>query len=113
MHLPDIERKDSQFNLNLTKVSTSRGESFVSPNFLFSAPSNVASFVFKPLSPSSAAKFLDSDKGGAESLLFDNPQAGRWVKEACQVNVQVFHFNPFATELLQSRLVTVSWLTSV
>nr|KAG5705819.1 hypothetical protein BaRGS_030709 [Batillaria attramentaria] len=48
-----------------SKVSTQRGDrtqpvegSFAPNDFVFEAPENVSSFVFKPLSPSSAASFL-------------------------------------------------------
>ncbi|XP_060081775.1 disks large-associated protein 5-like [Ylistrum balloti] len=50
--------KEKPSNLNLEKVSTFRGISFAPEDFTFSAPSNISTFEFKPLSPASTARFL-------------------------------------------------------
>lgn len=44
--------------LDLKKVSTTRGVSFAPQDFTFSAPHNITTFEFKPLSPTSTAQFL-------------------------------------------------------
>ncbi|XP_021343719.1 disks large-associated protein 5-like isoform X2 [Mizuhopecten yessoensis] len=53
-----VPSKQKPQNLDLEKVSTFRGISFAPEDFTFSAPSNVSTFEFKPLSPASTAKFL-------------------------------------------------------
>ncbi|XP_033738088.1 disks large-associated protein 5-like isoform X2 [Pecten maximus] len=53
-----VTGRDKPQNLNLEKVSTFRGLSFAPDDFTFSAPSNISTFEFKPLSPASTARFL-------------------------------------------------------
>ena len=49
--------------LSFAKVTTGRGriESFAPEDYTFTAPSNLKSFVFNPLSPTSASNFLSNN----------------------------------------------------
>ncbi|XP_067679466.1 serine-rich adhesin for platelets-like isoform X2 [Haliotis asinina] len=66
-----------QFNIDLAKVSTDRGESFAPTDFAFEAPENVKSFTFKPLSPASAISFLDPHRDLTSTSFFLEPPSGR------------------------------------
>lgn len=64
-------------SLDLRKVSTARGMSFAPEEFAFSAPNNLASFVFKPLSPASSENFLFSNNPD-ETAAFVATDVGRY-----------------------------------
>ncbi len=64
----DSSTNDSQ-QPSLTRVNTTRGDqSFAPADFQFKAPTEIQSFVFKPLSPSSAANFLFPGNGEMSGL---------------------------------------------
>ncbi|XP_062601997.1 neurofilament heavy polypeptide-like [Saccostrea cucullata] len=62
--------------VDLTKVSTARGMSFAPEEFTFTAPNNLVSFVFKPLSPTSSENFLYSNNPD-ETAVFSSTDPGR------------------------------------
>ncbi|XP_061175405.1 uncharacterized protein LOC133184373 [Saccostrea echinata] len=62
--------------VDLAKVSTARGMSFAPEEFTFTAPNNLASFVFKPLSPTSSENFLYSNNPD-ETAVFSATDPGR------------------------------------
>lgn len=64
--------------VDLRKVSTARGMSFAPDEFAFTAPNNLASFVFKPLSPASCENFLFSNNPD-ETAAFVATDAGRYM----------------------------------
>ena len=78
-HQPSAEGKGAD------KISTHRGDlnplaepSFAPNDFVFEAPSSVTSFVFKPLSPASAASFLfPSASGNSTTMSIFTKRVGR------------------------------------
>lgn len=68
-HKPDDARKVSTLRGN---VKDSVEPSFAPTNFAFTAPGNICSFVFKPLSPASAASFLIPNGDNTNVSLFSN-----------------------------------------
>nr|XP_034312525.1 disks large-associated protein 5 isoform X2 [Crassostrea gigas] len=69
-------KKGKASTVDLRKVSTARGMSFAPDEFAFTAPNNLASFVFKPLSPASCENFLFSNNPD-ETAAFVATDAGR------------------------------------
>ena len=61
-------------HVDLQKVSTSRGQSFAPEEFTFTAPSNLSSFVFRPLSPNAAASFLNPSQDAGASFIGTDPK---------------------------------------
>ncbi|CAH1774920.1 unnamed protein product [Owenia fusiformis] len=59
---------DEVFNIDEKKINKKRGRSFAPDDFKFSAPSNLTSFSFKPLSPASAASFMFGDQDGGSYI---------------------------------------------
>lgn len=71
-------KKGKASTVDLRKVSTARGMSFAPDEFAFTAPNNLASFVFKPLSPASCENFLFSNNPD-ETAAFVATDAGRYI----------------------------------
>lgn len=71
-------KKGKASAVDLRKVSTARGMSFAPDEFAFTAPNNLASFVFKPLSPASCENFLFSNNPD-ETAAFVATDAGRYM----------------------------------
>lgn len=72
----ECNQKGKASTVDLRKVSTARGMSFAPDEFAFTAPNNLASFVFKPLSPASCENFLFSNNPD-ETAAFVATDAGR------------------------------------
>ncbi|KAK6178762.1 hypothetical protein SNE40_011274 [Patella caerulea] len=63
---------------NLSKVTTVRGDFGFPNDFTFVAPSNLKSYIFNPLSPTSAADFLfPNQETSSYSFFNSSPQNGR------------------------------------
>ncbi|CAC5413641.1 DLGAP5 [Mytilus coruscus] len=84
-------KEKPNLHVDLHKVSTLRGQSFAPEEFTFTAPSNLSSFVFKPLSPSAAANFLNPGQDAGASFielilkgLCSTPKSSDNVKEEMQ-----------------------------
>jgi hypothetical protein len=69
-------KKSASKTVDLEKVSTSRGQSFAPEEFTFTAPTNLTSFVFRPLSPTSAQNFLSTNNPD-ETVAFVTTDLGR------------------------------------
>ncbi|XP_052085181.1 uncharacterized protein LOC127722331 [Mytilus californianus] len=67
-------KEKPNLHVDLHKVSTLRGQSFAPEEFTFTAPSNLSSFVFKPLSPSAAANFLNPGQDAGASFIGTHPK---------------------------------------
>ncbi|VDI31313.1 disks large-associated protein 5 [Mytilus galloprovincialis] len=67
-------KEKPNLHVDLHKVSTLRGQSFAPEEFTFTAPSNLSSFVFKPLSPSTAANFLNPCQDAGASFIGTHPK---------------------------------------
>lgn len=67
-------KEKPNLHVDLHKVSTLRGQSFAPEEFTFTAPSNLSSFVFKPLSPSAAANFLNPCQDAGASFIGTHPK---------------------------------------
>ena len=69
---PQEEKTDVSINLNKVTLRNANPEtmdSFAPSDCTFNAPANLASFVFKPLSPASAASFLYPNQDTCSSFL--------------------------------------------
>ena len=71
---PKPQEEKMDVSINLTKVTVRNAnpesmDSFAPSDCTFNAPANLASFVFKPLSPASAASFLYPNQDTCSSFL--------------------------------------------
>ena len=81
-------REKNNLQIDLHKVSTSRGQSFAPEEFTFNAPSNLSSFVFRPLSPNAAASFLNPSQDAGASFIGTDPKRWEYFLYALAIHYQ-------------------------